>query len=179
MHSRLYTKYLYWTILAILKMLKWQMKPLQPHCQYQVIVWWNSQCAEKKLILLCIVNVVFVSTTLYFFVFNTLYFCVALACMQFNLQCNNVPILCLSCFSLFGRAGNRWDGTGGHSHSPALFFFSSFRDSLSANQEAWLTGLDQSESVFYWNNHRGLITMERVADFTGRPYVTLLFLMKL
>ena len=26
--------------------------------------------------------------------------CVALACMQFNLQCNNVPILCLSCFSL-------------------------------------------------------------------------------
>ena len=155
------------------------MKPLQPHCQYQVIVWWNSQCAEKKLILLCIVNVVFVFITLYFlFLLHCIFGRVALACMQFNLQCNNVPILCLSCFSLFGRAGNRWDGTGGHSHSPALFF-SSFRDSLSANQVAWLTGLDQSESVFYWNNHRGLITMERVADFTGRPYVTLLFLMKL
>ena len=80
---------------------------------------------------LCIVYIVF-----FLYLLHCIFGRVALACMQFNLQCNNVPILCLSCFSLFGRAGNRWDGTGGHSHSPALFFFSSFRDSLSANQEA-------------------------------------------
>ena len=157
------------------------MKPLQPHCHYQIIVWWNSQCAEKKtnLDLCCECGLCIYYIVLFLYLLQCIFGRVALACMQFNLQCNNVPILCLSCFSLFGRAGNRWDGTGGHSHSPALFFFYSFRDSLSANQEAWLTGLDQSESVFYWNNHRGLITMERVADFTGRPYVTLLFLMKL
>ena len=89
------------------------MKTLQPHCPYKVIVWWNSQCAEKKLILLCIVNVVFVFITLYFFVFITLYFwpcCIGLYAFQSAMQqCpDSLPELLFLIWSRRQSLGRNW-----------------------------------------------------------------------
>ena len=90
------------------------MKPIQPHRQYQVIVWWNSQCAEKKTNLdlycecgLCIYYIVL------FFVFITLYFwpfCIGLYAVQSAMQqCpDSLPELLFLIWSRRQSLGRNW-----------------------------------------------------------------------
>ena len=89
------------------------MKRLQPYCQHQVIVWWNLQCAEKKLILHCIVNVVLCIYYIVSFLFIALYFwawCIGLYAVQSAMQqCpDSLPELLFLIWSRRQSLGRNW-----------------------------------------------------------------------